>query len=266
MYHDVKNIIGIYWAHCGDNPRVMVLTRADWNNDVRSARCLLGRGQNRKQTGWIIHRVAGHMSCSGLLNDLKLFTSSASPSLPSASLPRADAPRSPEMLKLVTDCSIRHGHPLIPPQWVFFLHFSLSHRYLKLHHITVSVSLSLLLLPLCVVYIRAVLCVCVTWRITQCPRRGLVSPRSWRKCRSLPVCAAHLSDGRLCVRKEKGKGEFRAGVVASPSGQELQQAAFGGSTRKRQRGGWDPLTLSGTFNKVFLQVRAWAVIALLVYV
>lgn len=36
----------------------------------------------RKRTGWVIHGVGGHMSCSGLLNDLKRFTSSASPSLP----------------------------------------------------------------------------------------------------------------------------------------------------------------------------------------
>lgn len=60
------------------------------------------------------------MSCSGLLNDLKLFTSSASPSyIPSLPppLPPTDAPRSPEMLllMLMTDCTIRHGHPLIRP-------------------------------------------------------------------------------------------------------------------------------------------------------
>lgn len=71
----------------------------------------------RKRTGWVIHGVGGHMSCSGLLNDLKRFTSSASPSLPPPLLLLLPpAPSSPEMLllMLLTDCNIRHGHLLIP--------------------------------------------------------------------------------------------------------------------------------------------------------
>lgn len=193
------------------------------------------------------------MQCSGLLNNWKLFTSSASPSLrlpylPPPSLPPAlapaDAPRSPDMLlllmlMLVTDCSIRHGHPLIRPQWVFFpshTHFSLplilspSRSPLQppphLHS-------SSLFFPSFVQFFIIIFFFYERWRITRRKPCAAVEDDAWwvdgnAGKWSLPVFPPHLNAVRVCVRKRKGRQEFRGWASLLPPDQRCNRLRLDG--------------------------------------